>query len=339
MLAYYLAGAFVGALTLLVVYLYVVVDRVLAWSVRGKHVVVTGGSSGIGLSVAEQLLRAGAHVTIMARNPKRLEEAITELKPFIQAPAQQKLLSFSADVSDPESIESAMHKCHAAVGRLDAVVASAGVTKPCRFENLTARDFQWITDINYLGAVNTVRAALPMLKEQKHSRISLVSSMGGLVGVAGFTAYAGSKFAVRGFAEALQMEVRPFGVRVCVVNPPDVDTPMYQEEMKIKPEECRLISEGSGLFSSEKIAKDIVDGMRNYRFFVQTGFDGVFLGWIAAGMSPETSILSALIQAFGLGLLRIISLSNIWQYNRICSRVYAKEAANNAKETTSKKTL
>jgi short chain dehydrogenase len=59
-----------------------------------------------------------------------------------------------------------------------------------------------------------------------------------MVGLPGFTAYAGSKFAVRGFAEALQMEVRPFGVRVCVVNPPDVDTPMYQAEMKIKPEGC-----------------------------------------------------------------------------------------------------
>lgn len=93
------------------------------------------------------------------------------------------------------------------------------------------------------------------MKSSDSGIIVFVSSQAGLIGLYGYTAYTASKYAVRGFAEALQMEVKPFGISVTVNYPPDTDTPGFAEEEKGKPEETSLISETAGLFKPEKVAK------------------------------------------------------------------------------------
>ncbi len=113
-------------------------------------------------------------------------------------------------------------------------------------------------EINYLGTAYAIRTVLPSMKSRRKGRIVCVSSVGGLIGLYGYTAYGASKFAVRGFAEALQMEVKPYGITVTVAFPPDTDTPCFVEENKIKPQETKLISESSGVFSPSKVADDIL---------------------------------------------------------------------------------
>ena len=113
-------------------------------------------------------------------------------------------------------------------------------------------------DINYMGAVHAIRGCLQSMKARRKGKIAVVSSVAGFVGLFGYTGYSASKFALRGFAEALQMEVKPFNISVTVSFPPDTDTPCLEEENKIKPTETKLIGETAGVFKPEDVAESIM---------------------------------------------------------------------------------
>lgn len=176
---------------------------------------------------------------------------------------------------------------------IDAVICSAGASHPSLFIATSERDFERLMQINYTGIVYVLKAVVPHLIRNgpaRGGRVMLVSSMAGLSGVAGYTAYGASKFALRGLAESLHMELSgPHGVAVSVANPPDVDTPMLARENEFKPRECLQISEGSGVFQARHIAADIVGAMKRWRFLVNTGMDGQMLALIASGTSPAHS--------------------------------------------------
>jgi 3-dehydrosphinganine reductase len=101
-----------------------------------------------------------------------------------------------------------------------------------------------------------------------------VSSLGGLKGIFGYTGYSGSKFAVVGFSEALRSELRPYGVKVSVLCPPDVDTPMFENENKAKPLETMRISEGAKLMQPDDVARAAVEGMERNKFLIIPNFEG-----------------------------------------------------------------
>merc|ERR1711865_772927 len=157
-------------------------------------------------------------------------------------------------------------------------------------------DFENVMHVNYMGSVHVARAAVPYLKAAGGGRVVFISSLAGMTSVQGLTAYSPTKFAVRGLAEGLQMELRPFNIYMTVVNPPDVDTPMLEWEMQHKPIECKRISEGCGLFQAEAIASDIIRGIERWSFYVSTGFDGNLSSSLCAGMSPASSIRLTLIE-------------------------------------------
>lgn len=117
---------------------------------------------------------------------------------------------------------------------------------------------QGMMDINYMGTFHAVRSVLPSMKFRKKGKIACTSSVGGLLGVYGYTAYGASKFALRGFAEALQMEVKPFNISVTLCFPPDTDTPCFEEENKVKPLETKLISGAAGVLKPEDVASSIL---------------------------------------------------------------------------------
>ena len=145
------------------------------------------------------------------------------------------------------------------------------------------------------------------------------------IGMIGFAGYSPSKFAVRGLAEALQMELRPFNIFTTRIIPPDVDTPMLQEEMAFKPEECKIISEGGGLFSADDIAKDIINAVISWKFMVNTGFDGYLLGLSSTGIScPSHSTLNTFIEIFFSGILRFVGLVYLWYWNSVCTKHHKK---------------
>lgn len=230
-----------------------------------KHVLVTGGSSGIGLATARGVLARGGRVTIVARRPKELEEARLSLG--------ERAMALAVDVANEVEVAEKLG-AHAAAHPVDMLVNNAGVVMPGRFLELEARQFRWMMDINYFGSVNCCRALLPGMVARKSGHVLNVSSMAGAIGIYGYTAYSATKFALVGFSQCLRAEMWPHGVRVGVCLPPDTDTPQLAFENQYKPPETRAIAGNVKTMTADAVAKAILDGMERNTFEIIPGLDG-----------------------------------------------------------------
>jgi 3-dehydrosphinganine reductase len=236
----------------------------------GRHVVVTGGSSGIGKAVAARVARDGARVTVLARREPVLTAAAEEIAGH--APdGTEAVLALRADVTRAGELSAAMDTAAARFGVPDVLVCSAGIARPDYFDRLTAEDFTAAMDTNYFGTLNAVRAALPAMLAAGRGQLVLVSSGAALVGLFGYGAYGPSKFAVRGLAETLRAELADTPIRVSVVYPPDVDTPQLAEENGTKPPELRAISGSAQVWSADRAAEVIVRGVARGSFVITAG--------------------------------------------------------------------
>jgi 3-dehydrosphinganine reductase len=122
--------------------------------------------------------------------------------------------------------------------------------------------------VNYFGTVNIARAVVPAMIERRAGSFVGVSSAAGLVGVFGYTAYAPTKFAVRGFLESLRGELLPYGIHVGCSFPPDTDTPQLADENRYKPKETHAIAGTIKPLSARQVAKSIVEGIEKERFAI-----------------------------------------------------------------------
>ena len=235
--------------------------------IGGKCAVVTGGSSGIGKDIAKLFAQRGANVFLIARREEVLRAAIEEVKKE-SGGGTQKFGYCSADVSDLASVQNAIKTAEAECGVVAVLANCAGYVLPGYFEELSISSMQKETGVNYFGTVYTVKQVVDGMMERREGWILNVSSLGGLMGVFGYASYAGSKFAVVGFSEALRSELRPYGIQVSVLCPPDVDTPMFEEENKYKPLETIRISEGGKVMQPEDVAREAVLGMERGRFII-----------------------------------------------------------------------
>uniref|UniRef100_A0A8C2WXE0 3-dehydrosphinganine reductase n=1 Tax=Cyclopterus lumpus TaxID=8103 RepID=A0A8C2WXE0_CYCLU len=225
---------------------------------NGAHVVVTGGSSGIGKCIAIECYRQGAFITLVARDEAKLLQAKKELEKFA-INDKQVVLCISVDVSSEYSqVESVIKQAQEKLGPVDMLVNCAGVSISGKFDEMEVDRFKKLMEVNYLGSVYPTRAVITTMKERRRGRIMFVSSQAGQIGLFGYTAYSPSKFALRGLAESLQMEIKPYNIYVTVAYPPDTDTPGLAEENKTKPLETKLISETSGVCQPDQVAKIIV---------------------------------------------------------------------------------
>ncbi len=234
---------------------------------EGKRVFITGGSSGIGRSLALAIAAAGGHVSIAARGQGRLDEVLAEL----EKTGSGRSHAIALDVSDRAAVEAAAVEVIEALGGIDLVIANAGVTHPGYFAEIGEDVFQSMMNVNYFGVVNVVRAFLPAMRTQKAGNICNVSSTLGFLGVFGYTAYAASKFAVTGFSECLRQELLGDGIKVSVVYPPDTDTPQYHMENEIKPAETKMLSETAGLLSADVVAAEILRGISRGKLHITPG--------------------------------------------------------------------
>lgn len=250
----------------------------------GRRALVTGGSSGIGRATALQLAEVGAHVAILARGEAALASVRAELGSRARG-SEQRFAAIPCDVADPAQVEHAVAAAIAALGGLDLVVNNAGIARAARFEDTTLDDFRRVLDINFLGAVHVVRAALPTLRAQGHGDIANVASLAGVVAVYGYSAYAPSKFALAAFSEVLRQELRPHGIRVAVCHPPDVDTPMLEAENRTKPPETRALAGNASLLSADAVAAALLDGIARGRAEIIPGRSARLLAW-AARLAP-----------------------------------------------------
>jgi 3-dehydrosphinganine reductase len=241
---------------------------------RDKRAFVTGGSSGIGLALARKLVDQGAHVAIAARGEEALDLARLGLESA--AAEGQRVLAYRLDVSDREAVMDVSSRALAELGGLDLLVNNAGIARPGYVHELPDHVFEDMVRVNYLGTVWVTRAFLPAMMEQGAGHIANVSSIAGVLGVFGYTAYGGSKFAITGFTEALRQELKPKGILVSLLCPPDTDTPQLAYEDRFKPPETRALSGKVEPMSAEAVAQALLDGLAAGRPEIVPGLDGWF---------------------------------------------------------------
>jgi len=298
-----------------------VVGVVLNWlrgpraiTLKGKHVLITGGSSGIGEAVAALCAAQGAKVTLLARKMPELQAARSRLQSA--STTTESVEAVSADVTKAEDMVAAVAKAEAAQGEVDLLFCCAGVAHPMKFEDTSMSDFEDVFRVNTFGVANSVKAAYRSLTRRPGGRVVVVASQAAQAGVFGYTAYSASKFALVGFAQALQMEVRPKGVAVTVAYPPDTDTPQLQWENARKPAETKLISDVSSFFPASQVAADIVRAARHGRFTAATGLDGFMLAKVTCGMSPQSWPLMGIVEVLLMPIFRVVALVylRMWSY-------------------------
>jgi 3-dehydrosphinganine reductase len=252
---------------------------------NGKLALITGGSSGIGLALASSLAKYGAHVVILARDAEKLTKAQEAIK-LARASDSQKVITVQADVSKTTEINPLIQQLMQSEGTPDYLFNCAGVARPGLFAEMDPDHYRWMMDINYFGTVNVIKAVIPGMIQRKSGHITNISSIVGFLGMYGYTAYAASKFAVRGMTDSLRTELHPHGIKLSIVYPPDTKTPQLEEETPYKPPVLVATEEGSEVMSAEAVANQILKSVSRNRYVITPGFSSSLyytlvglLGW------------------------------------------------------------
>lgn len=232
-----------------------------------KSAIVTGGSSGIGLACAEALARAGYDVALIARDAARLEAAAEAVR-AAAGEAAVRVSWKSADLADAQAAARAATELADEGFTPDVLINSAGVIIPGEFLTMSASDFEANLTSGFFSTVHVCRAVAPRMVERRSGHIINVSSVAGFLGIYGYTGYAAAKYAVLGFSEALRFELKPHGVLVSVVCPPDTDTPGLAHERELRPPETEAIAGAIKPIPPERVARAVVCTIGRDRFHV-----------------------------------------------------------------------
>ena len=257
-------------------------------------ILITGGSDGIGAEMARQLAarhKASVALVLAGRSREKLDAV------GAQCSAQgAQVLTVAMDMADEAQCRDLVARAVATFGRLDTLVNNAGMSAQALFEQVSAQDLHWYEDlmkVNLWGSVWCTHAALPHLKATR-GRIVAVSSLSGLLGVPGRTAYAATKFAMTGFFEALRAELKASGVSVTIAYPGVVTTSIRVRGYNAqgRPLGKSGLKEDDAM-SVEECARLIVAGMeRRQRDIVMTakGKIGRFLKLLAPGVVDRMAL-------------------------------------------------
>ena len=186
-----------------------------------SNVLITGTSAGIGLETAIVLGRAGHMVIATMRNLER--------GGLLRAAIERERLPVSIvqmDVDSDDSVNAATSAVRAQIGRIDVLVNNAGIERAGSIEGLPLADFKAVMETNYFGALRTIQAWLPDMRQRRSGCIINITSVAGRIATSPLAPYSASKFALEALSEVLAQEVRSFDVRVAIVQPGIIDTAM-----------------------------------------------------------------------------------------------------------------
>ncbi|HNZ49166.1 MAG TPA: SDR family oxidoreductase [Candidatus Hydrogenedentes bacterium] len=241
---------------------------------QDKVALITGASSGIGEALARQLAAEGAGLCLFARRADRLQALQSELEA-----SGAQVAVYAGDVTVPSDLEGAVALALERFGRLDLVVANAGIGVTSPFSRLTTEDYRHQFEVNFFGVLHTLFASLEALKASQGQAV-LVGSVAGLAGTPGSSPYNASKFAVVGLAESLYYDLGKEGIAVTLVNPGFV-------ESEIRLLDNRGARTGRGdpvpswlVMPASKAASVILKAVYKKKAVVVVTFHGVVLSWL-----------------------------------------------------------
>lgn len=273
----------------------------------------------------------GAHVTIVARKQSLLTKAEALIKEHCLNKARQKIQSRSIDLSrDYDTVRDEFARLETDVGDIYMLINCAGMAICGTVDEFKVEDAKLLMDVNYFGTFYPTRYVLPKMKAREQGIIVITASQAALLGIYGYGPYAASKFALRGLAETIRMEVEHKGVSVTLCLPADTDTPGLEREDLTKPLETKLMSESGGLMKPEVVANRLVDDALKGNFFSIVGAESWMLSVLCVGMAPWNGIFLNLLQVWLMGPLRAASYAIRWNFTRIikkCDQQRRSEAA------------
>jgi short-subunit dehydrogenase len=238
----------------------------------GKKVVITGAASGIGRALAVQLANQGATLGLLDKHRDGLEETRALCSPGVP-------FIYEVDVSDRGGMEAVAQQVVHDLAQVDVLINNAGVSSSGSIQDLTEATLRWTMDINFWGTVHGTRAFLPVLLSRPEAALVNVSSVYGLIGVPEQAAYCASKFAVRGFTEAVRQDLRGTGVTVTLVFPGGIRTAIVKSsrsDSKLSAAQAVLLRqafEASLHTSADEAARTILEGIRRRAARVLIGQD------------------------------------------------------------------
>ncbi len=210
----------------------------MAESISKRVWFITGASTGFGRLLAEEVLKRGEHVIATARDVTKIQDLAQQYPETARA--------FALDVTSASAISSVTEQAIAAFGQIDVLVNNAGYGVNGAIEEVSDDEFEHMFQTNIYGLVRTTRALLPHMRERRSGHILNLSSIGGLIGSAGWGFYNTTKFAVEGFSEALAAEMKPLGVHVTVVEPGPFRTDFLGRSGKLAEKELPDYKETAG---------------------------------------------------------------------------------------------
>lgn len=275
-------------------------DNKRPFQVRGKTAVVTGAASGIGAALADALAARGCHLALVDIDRDGLLE--------VGAAARARGVTVSThvlDMGDPAAVAAFPAALTAEHPTVDVLINNAGVALGGHFEEVTAANFEWLMNINFYGVVNMTRALLPLLRRRPDAHIANVSSVFGMIAPPGQTAYCASKFAVRGFSEALRHELADTSVGVSVIHPGGIRTNIGRNARLPEGANAAVIEremrrfEKNFITNPDKAARVILAGLQKRKPRIMVGPDARAIEWMerlmpVRNMSVFTRILSLL---------------------------------------------
>jgi 3-dehydrosphinganine reductase len=239
---------------------------------KEKLVLITGGSSGIGLALGKELAKSGANVWLLARRQDLLDIALKEIKKQ-GIRENQHFGSISVDLTDHESVDKLLEQFCRDVGIPDLLINSAGVAHPGEFITLPIDIFYKMMSVNYFGTVHILKTIVPKMVARRSGHIVNISSIAGFLGIYGYTAYGSSKYAVRGLSDALRSELKPYHVDVSIIFPPDTDTPQLLYEDQFKPDITKYFGGARKPVSAKWVAKNSIQAIEKRRYIIIPGIE------------------------------------------------------------------
>ena len=244
----------------------------------GKVIVITGGSSGLGRALAERLVKKGASLALISRNPDKLATVKENL--ISACTGTQKIEVFPCDISNFTKTRKTLSLIVDSFGLPDILINSAGILKEGYFEEIPLSAFREVMDVNFFGVINCVKAIIPLFKQKGRGRIVNIASLGGRIGAFGYSAYGSSKFALIGLSETLRVELKPQNIKVQMVCPGEFDSPMVDELNAGRTKENMANAQTVPVLSLDVVADGVIKGIENDQFLILPGLTTRFFDWL-----------------------------------------------------------